>query len=244
MTQEICPTIPEITEEEMSILREDPLNMIPFLQTKYSNNREVQLKLNRFIESTELYKKKDSYGDNIVSTRQFYTTDNEYMIRAIDDDNNVLFESIFTHEVQRISLEPLEFQQYVMDILNDCIDHDAISCIRHILSNDYTCLSIIEWLTNISVLRYWFPSISRHASVINMIFVDTGVIDRMHPLERLILGCMITESAIKMCNTKVFQWCISTFWRTTDYLSSQYAKEPYMNEKHLDIYYKLTGKVI
>ena len=216
--------------------------MIPFLQIKYSNNREVQLKLNHFIESSELDKQKDSYGDNIVAIRQFYRTDNEYMIHAIENDNTVLFEGIFTHDVQRILFEPLQYKQYVMDTLNDCIDHDAISCIKHILSNDYTRRSILNWLINISVSQYWFPSISRHSSIINILFVDTGVIDQMQPLERLILGCMITESAIKMCNTKVFRWCISTFWRTIDYLSSQYAKEPYLNEKYLEIYYKLTEK--
>ena len=243
MTQEICPIIPELTEEEMIILQEDPLNMIPFLQIKYSNNREVQLKLNKFIESTGLNKQKDSWGDNIVSTKPFYRTDNEYMIHAIENDNTVLFEGIFTHEVQRILFEPLQRRQYIFDTLNDCIDHDAISCIKHILNNDYTKNSILNWLVNISVSQYWFPSISRHIEVINTLFVNTGVIDKMQPLERLILGCMLTESALKMCNTKAFQWCITTFWHTIDYLSSQYAKEPYLNEKHLEIYRRLTEEI-
>ena len=229
-----------LTEPENSFLKEDPLNAITFLQVKYSNNRKIHDQLNQYIEVFNLTKHTDDWGRPIVSKREFYETDNEYMILAIETDNIILFEPIFTHEVQKVMLEPLKLQQYVISTLNDCINHDAYACIRRITKNDYTKDNLLLWLVNISLTRYWFPSIARYGRIIDLLFVDTGIIDYMQPLERNILGCMITESAIRMCNTKVFEWCISTFWHTIDYLNSEYAKEPYLNEKHLEIYRKMT----
>ncbi len=243
MTQSKHFNVPGLTELENAILKEDPLNMISFLQVKYSNNHSVHQQLNQYIDVNSLFSHKDDYGHSIVSTKPFYTTDNEYMILAIETDNVTLFEPIFTHEVQKVILEPLKLQQYVLTTLNDCINHDAYSCIEHITKNDYTKDLLRLWLINVSLTCYWFPSIARYKRIINLLFIDTGVIDRMEPLEQNILGCMITESAIRTCNTKVFEWCISTFWRTIDYLSSEYAKEPYLNENHLKIYYRLTGQV-
>lgn len=235
--------IPGLTELENTILRDDPLNMIPFLQVKYSNNRSISQQLNQYIDVNNLSSHKDDYGYSIVSTKPFYDTDNEYTMLAIETDNVTLFEPIFTHEVQKVMLDNLEMQKYVLSTLNDCINHDAYACIAHITKNDYTKDALRLWLVNISLTRYWFPSIARYGRIINLLFIDTGVINHMEPLERNILGCMITESAIRTCNTKVFEWCISTFWRTIDYLSSEYAKEPYLNENHLKIYYRLTGQV-
>lgn len=231
--------IPGLTELENSFLKEDPLNAITFLQVKYSNNRKIHDHLNQYIDINNLTKHTDDWGRPIVSKREFYKTDNEYMILAIETDNITLFEPIFTHEVQKVMLDSLKLKDYVMSTLNDCIDHDAYSCIVHITKNDYTKDVLRLWLVNISLTGYWFPSIARYGRIINLLFINTGVIDHMHPLERNILGCMITESAIRTCNTKVFEWCISTFWRTIDYLNSEYAKEPYLNEKHLEMYRKM-----
>lgn len=243
MTQSKHFNVPGLTELENAILKEDPLNTVSFLQVKYSNNRSISQQLNQYIDVNNLSFHKDDHGHSIVSTKPFYTTDNEYMILAIETDNVTLFEPIFTHEVQKVMLESLKLQQYVITTLNDCIDHDAYSCIQYITKNDYTKDLLRQWLVNISLTRYWFPSIARYGRIINLLFINTGVIDHMQPLERNILGCMITESAIRMCNTEVFEWCISTFWRTIDYLNSKYAKEPYLNENHLKIYYRLTGQV-
>lgn len=229
-----------LTELENNFLREDPLNAITFLQVKYSNNRKIHDHLNQYIDVFNLTKHTDDWGRPIVSKQSFYETDNEYMILAIETDNVTLFEPIFTHEVQKVMLEPLKLQQYVISTLNDCINHDAYACIEHITDNDYTKDNLLLWLVNISLTRYWFPSIARYGRIINLLFVDTSIIDHMQPLERNVLGCMITESAIRMCNTKVFEWCISTFWRTIDYLNSEYAKEPYLNEKHLEMFRKMT----
>lgn len=232
--------IPGLTELENSFLKEDPINTIPFLQVKYSNNRKIHDHLNQYIDVFNLTKHKDEWGRPIVSKQSFYETDNEYMILAIETDNVTLFEPIFTHELQKVMLEPLKLQQYVITTLNECINHDAYSCIEHITKNNYTKDALRLWLVNISLTRYWFPSIARYERIIDLLFIYTGVIDHMQPLERNILGCMITESAIRMCNTKVFEWCISTFWRSIDYLDSEYAKEPYLNEKHLEMYRKMT----
>ncbi len=217
--------------------------MIPFLQVKYSNNRSVHNQLNQYIDVNNLSSHKGDWGRPNVSTTPFYRTDNEYMILAIETDNITLFEPIFTHEVQQTMLEPLKLQQYVLSTLNDCINHDASACIEHITKNDYTKVFLPIWLTNISLNRYWFPSIARYKRTIDLLFVDTHIIDHMQPLDRTVLGCMITDSAIRTCNTEVFEWCISTFWRTIDYLSSEYAKEPYLNETHLKIYQRLTDAV-
>ena len=232
--------IPGLTELENSFLKEDPLNAITFLQVKYSNNRKIHDHLNQYIDINNLTKHTDDWGHPIVSKQSFYETDNEYMILAIETDNITLFEPIFTYEVQKVMLESLKMKDYVISTLNDCINHDAYACIKHITENDYTKDVLRLWLINASLTHYWFPSIARYERIINLLFINTKVIDHMHPLERNILGCMITESAIRMCNTKVFEWCISTFWRTIDYLNSEYAKEPYLNEKHLEMYRRLT----
>lgn len=230
-----------LTDLENEFLKSDPLNAITFLQVKYSNNRQIHNHLNQYIDVFNLTKHKDDCGHPLISKQPFYETDNEYMILAIETDNISLFESIFTHEIQKVMLEPLKLQQYVITTLNECINHDAYACIEHITKNDYTKDALRLWLVKISLTRYWFPSIARHGRIINLLFINTGVIDHMQPFERNILGCMITESAIRMCNTKVFEWCISTFWRTIDYLNSEYAKEPCLNEKHLEMYRKMTG---
>jgi hypothetical protein len=235
--------VPGLTELENAILKEDPLNMISFLQVKYSNNHSISQQLNQYIDVNGLSSHEDDYGYSIVSTKPFYTTDNEYMVLAIETDNITLFEPIFTYEVQKVMPDNLEMQKYVLTTLNDCINHDAYSCIKHITENDYTIKYLPLWLVNTLETHYWFPAIARYERIINLLFIDTSVIDHMEPLERNILGCMITESAIRTCNTEVFKWCISTFWRTIDYLSSEYAKEPYLNENHLKIYYRLTGQV-
>lgn len=229
-----------LTELENSFLREDPVNAISFLQVKYSNNCLIHKQLNYFIDTHGLTKHTDDWGHPIVSKRSFFDTYNEYMILAITSDNVKVFEPIFTHEVQKIMLDSLKMKDYVISTLNDCINHDAYSCIEHITKNDYTKDVLPLWLVNISLTHYWFPSIARYGRIINLLFVDTGVIDNMQPLERNVLGCMITESAIRMCNKKVFEWCVSTFWRSIDYLNSEYAKEPYLNEKHLEMYRKMT----
>jgi hypothetical protein len=197
--------------------------------------------LNQYIDINNLTKHTNDWGHPIVSKREFYETDNEYMILAIETDNATLFEPIFTHEVQKVMLDSLKMKNYVLSTLNDCINHDAYSCIEHITKNDYTKDNLRLWLINASLTRYWFPSIARYGRIINLLFINTHVIDHMQPLDSNILGCMITESAIRMCNTKVFEWCISTFWRTIDYLNSEYAREPYLNEKHLEMYRKMTG---
>lgn len=232
-----------LTELENNVLKEDPLNAITFLQVKYSNNRKIYDQLNQYIDINNLTKHTDDWGNPLVSKQPFYTTDNEYMILAIETDNITLFEPIFTHEVQKVMLDSIKTKDYVLTTLNDCINHDAYACIEHITKNDYTKNDLRLWLVNISLTRYWFPSIARYGRIINLLFINTRVINHMQPLERNILGCMMTESAIRTCNTKVFEWCISTFWRTIDYLSSEYAKEPYLNENHLKIYYRLTGQV-
>ena len=239
MTQSKHFNVPGLTELENAILKEDPLNTVSFLQVKYSNNSSISQQLNQYIDVNNLSSHKDDRGCPIVSKQQFYTTDNEYMILAIETDNLTLFEPIFTHEVQKVALDSLKMKDYVLTTLNDCITHDAYACIEHITRNDYTKDALRLWLVNISLTRYWFPSIARYGQIINLLFIDTGIIDHMEPLERNILGCMITESAIRTCNTEVFEWCISTFWRTIDYLNSEYAKEPYLNEKHLKIYRKM-----
>ena len=240
-----------LTELENSFLKDDPVNAITFLQVKYSNNHSVYTQLNKYIDAHELTKHTDKWHRQIIFKRPFFDTDNEYMILAIETDNVTLFEPIFTHEIQKVMLDSLKMKDYVMAILNDCINHDAYACIEHITKNDYTKDVLRLWLVSLSLTRYWFPSIARHGRIINLLFISTGVIDHMRPLERNYLGCMITESAIRMCNTKVFKWCISTFWRspngvapatwsTIDYLNSEYAKEPYLNEKHLEMYRKMT----
>ena len=229
-----------LTELENSFLREDPINAISFLQVKYSNNRLIHKQLNHFIDTHELTKHTDDWGHPIITKQPFFDTDNEYMILAITTDNVTLFEPIFTHEVQKLMLDSLKMKDYVLSTLNECINHDAYACIEHIIKNDYTKDVLPLWLVNISITRYWFPSIARHGRIINLLFIDTGVIDHMQPLERNLLGCMITESAIRMCNTKVFEWCISAFWHTIDYLNSEYSKEPYLNEKHLEMYRKMS----
>lgn len=235
--------IPGLTTLENTVLKDDPINAVPFLQVKYSNNRVVHQQLNQYIDVNNLSAHKDMWGHSIVTTKPFYYTDNEYMILAIETDNITLFEPIFTHEVQKVMLESRKFRDYVLTTLNECINHDAYACIEHITKNDYTAKVLPLWLVNASMTQYWFPSISRYGRIINILFVDNKVIDHMEPLDRNILGCMITESAIRMCNTKVFEWCISTFWRTIDYLSSRYAKEPYLNENHLKIYRILTEQI-
>lgn len=229
-----------LSEIENSFLREDPINAISFLQVKYSNDRKIHDQLNKYIDTHKSTEHTDYYGHPIISKRSFFDTTNEYMILAIETDNITLFEPIFTHEVQKVMLDSLKMKSYVMSTLNDCINHDAYSCIEHIIKNDYTKDVLHIWLVNISLTRYWFPSIARYERIINLLFIDTGVIDHMQPLEHNILGCMITESAIWMCNTRVFEWCISTFWHTIDYLNSEYSKEPYLNEKHLEMYRKMT----
>ena len=240
-----------LTELENSFLKEDPINAITFLQVKYSNNRKIHDHLNQYIDINNLTRHTDNWGHPIVSKQSFYETDNEYMILSIETDNITLFEPIFTHEVQKVIMDTFELKGYVLSTLNDCINHDAYTCIKHITENDYTKDVLHLWLVNISLTRYWFPSIARYERIIDLLFIDTGVINHMQPLEHNILACMITESAIRMCNTKVFKWCISTFWRspngvapatwrTIDYLNSKYSKEPYLNEKHLEMYRRLT----
>lgn len=243
MSQDRHFNIKGLTDLENTILHNDPANMIPFLQVKYSNNRSVHHQLNQYIDVNNLSSHK-GWGRPIVSTKPFYQTDNEYMILAIETDNAALFESIFTHAVQRIMLEPLKLKDYVLSTLNDCINHDASACIEHVTKNDYTKDVLRSWLTNISISRYWFPSIARYKRTIDLLFINTCILDHMQPLDRNVLGCMITESAIRTCNTKVFEWCVSTFWHTIDYLNSEYAKEPYLNETHLKIYQRLTDAVI
>ena len=240
-SQENHYDIQGLTEHENEFLKSDPINAITFLQVKYSNNRKIHDQLNEYIDIHNLTQNTNNWGKHIISKRKFYETDNEYMILAIETDNVTLFEPIFTHEVQKIILDSLKLKKYVLGTLNDCINHDAYTCIKHITENNLTKDALHLWLVNISISSYWFPSIARHRRIIDLLFVDTGVIDHMQPLERNILGCMITESAIRMCNTTVFEWCISTFWRSIDYLNSEYAKEPYLNEKHLEMYRKMTG---
>lgn len=225
-----------LTELENIFLKEDPINAITFLQVKYSNNRKLHDQLNQYIDINDLTRHTDDWGKPLLSKQPFYETDNEYMILAIETDNIALFEPIFTHEVQKVMLDSLKMKDYVISTLNDCVNHDAYACIKHITENDYTKDVLRLWLVNISLTRYWFPSIARYERIINLLFINTGVIEHMQLLERNILGCMITDSAIRTCNTKVFEWCISTFWRTIDYLSSEYSKEPYLNEKHLEMY--------
>lgn len=233
-------SIPGLTELENKLLHEDPINMISFLQVKYSNNSLLYQRINNYIIAHDLTSHKDSWGREIIMIKPFYNTDNEYMMYAIETDNIALFEPIFTHEIQKVMLNQHDLKNYVMSTINDCINHDSVSCLENIIKNAYITHSLPVWLTNISITGYWFPAVARHGKVIDLLFVRTSVINNMEPLERTILGCMVTESAIKTCNKAVFNWCISVFWRNIDYLSSEYAKEPYLNEAHLKIFHILT----
>jgi hypothetical protein len=232
--------INELTDIENTILKEDPIEAIKLLRIKYSNNRIIINKLNEYIHINHLSDKKDEWGKSIITTEEFYETDNEYMILAIAMDNAKLFERIFTHEIQQIMLKPLKLCRYVLKTLNDCIKHDAYSCIKHTMENDYMKDQLTTWLVNIGISGYWFPSISRHARIINLLFVESNVLDKMEPLDRAIIGSMFTESAICTCNTKIFKWCVFMFYKSIEHLHSEYAVQPYLNESHLKMFYMLT----
>ena len=101
-----------LTELENNVLKEDPVNAITFLQIKYSNNRKIHDQLNQYIDINNLTKHTDDWGNPIISKQSFYETDNEYMILAIETDNVILFESIFTHDVQKVPLESIKMKDY------------------------------------------------------------------------------------------------------------------------------------
>ena len=54
MTQSKHFNVPGLTELENAILKEDPLNMVSFLQVKYSNNCSISQQLNQYIDVNNL----------------------------------------------------------------------------------------------------------------------------------------------------------------------------------------------
>lgn len=234
--------IPVITEQEWKILKEKPIAGVRIIETKYSNKINVITALNKYIEDNNLKEIKDQCGYSVIEPIPIFHTDNEYMMQAILNDDVKLFESIFTHEVQKIMLEPLDFCKYVLHTMEDCINHDAISCLRHAMSNDYTKNRLIySWLPNATISGYWFKSIARFPVTVNTVFVDSGVLDRMDPLDRNIVYYMITDSAVRCCNTVVFKWCIDTYWKETNRVFKEYGTEPFLNMDNLAAFFELTG---
>ena len=234
--------IPVITEQEWNLLKEKPIVGVSIIETKYSNKINVITSLNKYIKDNNLEEIKDVWGYSIIEPIAIFHTDNEYMMHAILNDNAKLFESIFTHEVQKIMLEPLDFCNYVLHTMDDCINHDAITCLRHVMSNDYTKDRLIySWLPNATISGYWFKSIARFPVTVNMVFVDSGVLVRMDPLDRNIAYHMITDSAIRCCNTAVFKWCIDTYWKDTNRVFKEYTSEPFLDAEILNAFFELTG---
>ncbi len=234
--------IPVITEQEWNLLKEKPIVGVRIIETKYSNKINVITALNKYIEDNNLEAIKDHWGKSIIKPITIFHTDNEYIMQAILNDDVKLFESLFTHEVQKIMLEPLDFCKYVLHAMDDCINHDAFSCLKHIMSNDYTKDRLrFSWLPNMTVSGYWFKSISRFPVTVKAIFIDSGVLNRMDPLDRDIAYNMITDSAIRCCNTAIFKWCIDAYWKDTNRVFKKYNTEPFLDVEILNAFFELTG---
>lgn len=232
------------TSREYKVLEMDPCTAVSILETKYSNDGEAIKELNDIITNRKLTDIKDEFGRSKISKIEEFNTTDVYMRETINTSDIKNFDLILTREIQRLLDDPLKLIDYICIIIDDCLNHKSDQCLEVLLHNPYIERRLQNsWLPDITISQYYFKGIAHNIRNIKKMYFDNGVYNKMDHLDRQSFRCMVTESALRCCNTHVFEWCCKYLWRDIDYMKKQFEIQPYLNNDLLKWYFYLTDEI-